>query len=118
MAACRSMRARCSSPRDSMALLTRVVAARRAGPNSRASVDPHLESLGLEGVEKLEVARRRIDEILEDAPDDRPATLVREKQHFEHAVAGRICELFLHELQRRSGTENARELGKAREGLS
>jgi hypothetical protein len=29
-----------------------------------------------------------------------------------------VRELLLHELQRRSGTENARELGKAREGIS
>ncbi len=38
IAACRNMRARCSSPRDSMALLTCVVAACRAGPNRRGSV--------------------------------------------------------------------------------
>src|SRR5258708_25114142 len=77
-------------------------------------VDPHLEALGLELVEQLEIARGRVDEIVENVPDDRPAALLSEDQDLEHAIARRIGQILLHQLQRRTSSQHARQLREAR----
>jgi hypothetical protein len=86
--------------------------------HDRARVDPHLQTFGFESIQQLEVAGRAIDEIFENVPHDRTAALVRKQEHLEHAVAGRVRELFLHQLQRGPGTEHARQFGKARKRLA
>ena len=86
--------------------------------DDRARVDAHLEPFGLERVQQLEVAGRGVDEIFEDVADDRTAALVREEQHLEHPIAGRIRELLLDQLQRGTRAEHARQLGKAGERLA
>ena len=68
--------------------------------DDRPCVDAHLEALGVELVEQLQVLRRRVDEVFEDRPHDPATAFVREHEHFEDAVARRVGELVLHDLER------------------
>ena len=86
--------------------------------DDRTRVDAHLEPFGLELVEQLQILGRRVDEVFEDRADDAPAALVGEDQHFEHAVARRVGELLLHDLERGPGSDDTRELREAGERVA
>jgi hypothetical protein len=78
-------------------------------------VDLHLEPFGLDLVEHLQVFGRYDDEVIEDLLDDLPATLVREHEDLEHAVARGVGELLLDDFQRARGSQHPREVREARE---
>ncbi len=75
---------------------------------NRTRVDPHLESLGLDLVEHLQVLRGRGDEILQDLLHDLTAAIRSEDQHLDDAVARGIGEFLTNHFEGRNGSEHSR----------